>query len=225
MDQLRAIKGSADFFFVRHGESEGNRDGVIQGRTPSRLTATGRDQARRAGAWFKGKQIQAVLTSPLGRSAETAALISQEGALPAPEPVEDLMEIDVGLFTGMRGAEARERYPAEWKAFQHGSWEAVPGAERIDSLLARAGRVWDLLSTRALAGTTRILCVTHSGFLQWIIRATFGGRTWMPLFSGGGNCGVSHLRVTNTPQDGAPPGHMATWVLINSSIDPDAPSH
>ena len=50
---LRWFGGTADFYFIRHGESEANRDGVIQGRAPSRLTDTGAEQARQAGEWFR----------------------------------------------------------------------------------------------------------------------------------------------------------------------------
>jgi broad specificity phosphatase PhoE len=218
MKQLRALTGTVDFSFMRHGESEGNRDGIMQGRTPFRLTETGRAQAREAGGWFRGRGIDLVLTSPLPRAAETAAIVAEVAGMPPAEPVQELTEIGTGIFTGLRFTEAQARYPAQWQVFQQQSWEGVPDAERIEELLARAGRLWDLLAARAEAGRVRILCVTHSGFLQWIIRSTFGGRTWMPLFSGTGNCGVSHLRVTNAAQDGAPSGHMATWTMINADV-------
>ena len=218
MVDLRAFKGTADLWFMRHGESEGNRDGVIQGRTPSRLTETGREQALAAGDWFKGKGVDLVLTSPLARASETAALASERAGAPAPVVVPDLTEIDTGIFSGLTFRQAEARYPGEWQKFQQQSWEAVPEAERIETLLARAGAIWGGLAARAAEGRTRILCITHSGFLQWIIRSTFGGRTWMPLFSASDNCCVSHLRVTNTSREGAVLGHMATWVMINAPI-------
>ncbi len=76
MTQLRALTGTVDFYFMRHGESEGNRDGIMQGRTPFRLTETGRAQAREMGAWFRGRGIDLVLTSPLPRASETAAIVA-----------------------------------------------------------------------------------------------------------------------------------------------------
>ena len=60
-----------------------------------------------------------------------------------------------------------------------------------------AHRVWDLLAEMAGGGAHSILCVTHSGFLQWILRWTLGSRTWMPLFAAADNCCVSHLRIEN----------------------------
>ncbi len=49
----------------------------------------------------------------------------------------------------------------------------MPGAERAADLAARAGRLWEELAARA--GEGPLLCVTHSGTLQWIIKTTFGG--------------------------------------------------
>jgi broad specificity phosphatase PhoE len=218
MTQLRALSGTVDFYFMRHGESEGNRDGVIQGRTPSRLTEVGREQARQAGSWFRGRSIDLLLTSPLTRASETAAIVADAAGTTAPEIVEELTEIGTGIFSGLTFTQAGELHPAEFREFQQHSWEVVPGAEHIEELLGRAGSLWELLAARATAGCSGILCVTHSGFLQWIIRSTFGGRTWMPLFAGSGNCGVSHLRVSNAVQDGAPPGHLARWMMINADV-------
>src|SRR5690349_21774670 len=100
-DSLRGFKGSANLWFMRHGESEGNRDGLMQGRMPSRLTAAGRDQARAAGEWFRDKEIDLVLTSPLARAAETASLVAEAAGVPPPQELADLVEIGTGIFTGM----------------------------------------------------------------------------------------------------------------------------
>jgi broad specificity phosphatase PhoE len=217
MPDLRAFPGTADLYFIRHGQSESNREGIIQGRLPSRLTEEGRIQARAAGAWFAGKGLDLVLTSPLARASETAQIISAEvGA--ALLTAQELTEIDTGIFSGLTFTQAEERYPREWREFQGQSWEAVPEAERIPELLHRAELTWSRLAALALQGKGRVLCVTHGGFLQWIIRSTLGGRTWMPLFGSMGNCCVSHLRVVNTQLAENGRGHLATWMLINAPV-------
>ncbi len=140
------------------------------------------------------------------------------------EEREELNELDIGLFTGLSAGEARARYPAEWALFQAQSWEAVPGAERVDDLLARAGRLWDLLLERARAGEGPVLSVTHSGILQWILKATFGQRQWMPIVPMS-NCGVNRFRIRNHAA-GEPPGYYWEWALINHPTLPRAaPSH
>jgi broad specificity phosphatase PhoE len=217
MIDFRALSGTADFRFMRHAESEGNRDQRIQGRQPSCLTELGRQQAREAGRWLAGRGIRRVFASPLDRAAETAAIASAEAGLAAPEPLALLEEIDIGLFTGLSPEQAAARHPAEYAAFQRSSWDAVPGAETVDRLYARAMDLWRLLLARAAGGERSILCVTHSGFLQWIIKTTVGQRAWMPLFSAAGNCCVSHLRVDNRDTDGGRT-LLANWLLVNAPL-------
>ena len=217
MIDFRALSGTADFLFMRHGESEGNRDREMQGRQESRLTELGRAQARAAGRWLAGRGIGRVLASPLGRAMETAAIAASAAGIPAPEPLALLEEIDIGLFTGLTPGQAAERHPAEYAAFQRSSWDAVPGAETVDRLYARAMDLWRHLLARAAAGERSILCVTHSGFLQWIIKTTVGQRAWMPLFSASGNCCVSHLRVDNRDAAGGRT-LLATWLLVNAPV-------
>jgi broad specificity phosphatase PhoE len=219
MPDLRGFTGTADFYFIRHGQSAGNRDGVIQGRQPSRLTEDGRSQARAAGSWFAGRGIQLIITSPLARAEETARIIGEQAGVADVRPREDLTELDTGLFSGLTFAQAETRHPVEWQAFQRQSWEAVPRAERIEQLLARAETTWEHLAVLAGQGVRSVLCVTHSGFMQWLIKCSLGAhRGWMPLFGSAGNCSVSHLRVTNTPLAGGGQGHLATWLLINAAV-------
>jgi len=217
MIDFRSLPGAADFLFMRHAESEGNRNGLMQGRQESALTDLGRRQARDAGRWIAGRGIGRVLTSPQQRAVETAAITASEAGLPAPEPLALLEEIDIGLFSGLTYEQAAARHPAEYAAFERSSWEAVPGAETIAELYARAMDLWRFLLERAGAGERSILCVTHSGFLQWIIKATVGHRAWMPLFSASGNCCVSHLRVDNRDADGGRTLY-ANWLLVNAPV-------
>ncbi len=219
MVDLRTFHGSADLYFVRHGESEGNRAGLMQGRTPSRLTEAGRAQARAAGEWFRERGLGLVLTSPLARASQTADIICAAAGLPGPELVEDLTEIDTGVFSGLSMQEARARYPEDWVEFQAKSWDGVPGAERSSDLSARAERIWAELAARSARGASAVLCVTHSGTIQWVVSTSFGGRAWMPLLPAAENCCVSHLRITNGAPDGRPPSHMARWLMINAIVD------
>jgi broad specificity phosphatase PhoE len=215
MIDFRDLPGRADFWFMRHAESEGNRDRQMQGRQHSRLTELGRAQAREAGRWLAGRGVTRVLASPLERAMETALIAAAEAGLPAPEPLALLEEIDIGIFTGLSIEQAAARHPTEHAAFQRSSWDAVPGAESAGRLYDRAMDLWRALLVRALAGERSILCVTHSGFLQWIIKTTVGNRSWMPLFSASGNCCVSHLHVDNHDREGGRT-LLAVWQLVNA---------
>jgi broad specificity phosphatase PhoE len=206
------LDGRLDFYFLRHGHSEGNSARLIQGRGDYPLSQEGREQARRVAGWFADKTIRRVLASPLARAAETARIVAGELGLPEPEVLDELTELDTGLFTGLAASEIRERYPEAWCSFQGESWEGVPGAERAAELEARAGRIWERLAGPAAPGAAS-LCVTHSGTMQWILKTTFGCRTWMPVVPIG-NCAVSRFSVDNRLRE-EPVRRYAEWSLLN----------
>jgi broad specificity phosphatase PhoE len=215
MIDFHSIHGEAGFYFTRHGESEGNRAGIMQGRTPSTLTERGGEQARETGRWFRSRGIDIILSSPLARALQTAHIIGEEAGIPDVRSMEELTEIDTGIFSELTFDEARARFPDAWMEFQRLGWEGVPGAEKARSLAARAEAAWGRLFALFAENRRNILCVSHSGFLQWIIRSTLGLQTWMPLISTSGNCGITHLRVANAPLDGGGHSYYVNWTMIN----------
>lgn len=193
-----SIEHETRFYLVRHGESEGNARRTFQGRLDMPLAETGRAQARAVGAWLADKGIGCLYTSPLLRAAETAHIAAGTcGPNVQPRCDETFVEMDTGIFSGLGYDEAQVRYPEIFAAFRGQSWEAVPQAEKAEALYARAIAAWTLLRERAVSGEKALACISHSGFIQWMLRATFGCRAWMPLFSLG-NCGVSELLVVPT---------------------------
>jgi broad specificity phosphatase PhoE len=211
---LKDFHGTIDFFLLRHGKSEGNRQDIVQGHLDYPLSEEGREQARLTGIWLSGRNIQSVLCSPLERAVETARIAAQAAGLAQPLPLPRLMELETGIFTGLTLEEAAARFPQVWPRFQAASWEAVEGAEKISILKERAAAVWDTLiqETAAIRGKLPappsrfgVLAVTHAGFLQWLIKTVSGGGTWFPLFPMG-HCGIYQLSVTGT---------VIRWELIN----------
>lgn len=64
-------------YLVRHGETDWNIKGIIQGQTNIPLNKTGEIQARECGEYFKNKPIDAIISSPLMRAKKTTQLINQ----------------------------------------------------------------------------------------------------------------------------------------------------
>jgi broad specificity phosphatase PhoE len=218
MVDFQPIRGTADFFFIRHGESEGNRDGIIQGRSPSALTEKGRAQAREAGEWMRERNLDLILCSPLARAEQTARIIAEAAGVSEVRAVTDLVELDTGVFSDLTFEQARLGLPEAWRDFERMSWAGVPGAESVKSLTARAESVWRLLIGLHAGGKRSVLSVAHFGIIQWIIRTTLGCTSWMPLLSPKGNCAVSHLRVDNLPLNGGGFSYYASWLLINTPL-------
>ena len=193
-----SIEKETHFYLLRHGQSEGNASRTFQGLVDLPLAEKGRAQARAVGAWLADKGIGHLYASPLLRAAETARIIAQAcGSSQEPHLDDTFVEMDTGLFSGLGYEESQARFPEIFAAFQGQSWEAVPGAEKANALYARAIRAWGILRERALSGEKALACISHSGFIQWLVRATFGCRAWMPLFSIA-NCGVFELIVAPT---------------------------
>jgi len=219
---FHTLAGPCEFYFVRHGESESNADGLIQGHADSPLSKLGLDHAEAAGSWFSGRKIDAILTSPLSRAHQTAAAIARHAGMGEPEPLPELMELDTGILSGTRLADLPATDEALYQRFRVHSWEVVPEAERIDSLQTRAHTVWSRLIDLAHEGRRRIVCVSHGGMIQWLIKATIGGddQKWMPLFKVS-NCGIFLFRAESTLPDGATDtplpgtGYYGSWVHMN----------
>jgi len=214
---LRTLQKPAQFFFVRHGESEGNLRGQMQGHDNQPLTETGRDQARNTAAWFgsQGVRIDRVYASPLARAFETARILADSNGYHPPEPMESLKELYMGSFSGLTIPQIKERFPNEYRLFTVGSWEAVPGAEPVTSLAARALTAWEQLVRDANAGVSKIVSVTHGGMIQWILKTSFGttpesGTPWMPLIKAS-NCSVFLFSARPAGSD----WYYGQWSLMN----------
>ncbi|HET6826172.1 MAG TPA: histidine phosphatase family protein [Amnibacterium sp.] len=148
-----------DLVLVRHGETEWNRLGRVQGLSDIPLNETGRRQAREAGRRLRSQHWDAVAASPLARAAETAEIIAHEIGLPGPELVEALVERNYGEAEGMTGEDIDRRWHGELKARE--SRESV--LERVvPALLALAERHPD----------SQVLVVTHGGVIGSLVRMT-----------------------------------------------------
>ena len=110
---------------ARHGETQWNVDGLIQGANGDPLTTRGVAQARALAAALTHDAPFVLYTSPLERAVETAAANSEAVALPAVQ-LGDLAEADAGELTGLTGVQMREQYP-EFSAL----WDADPASAQM----------------------------------------------------------------------------------------------
>lgn len=158
-------------WLIRHGETEWARLGRHTGRTDIALTANGRAQARALGRRLTGHTFGLVLTSPLSRAAETAAIAGFGDAAVA-DP--DLMEWDYGEHEGRTTAEIRDDFP-DWTIWR-GPW---PAGETVDQVGARADRIVARLRDSDLHGDALVFAHGH---LLRILAARWIG---LPAVSGG----------------------------------------
>ena len=161
-------------YYIRHGETEWNADGRLQGTQDIPLNDLGRKQAANAGTILAdllardghSEQSVAFVASPLGRARSTMELVRSILKLPPRDyPVDDrLREIGYGQWEGSTLAQARLAHAEVFAQRQADKWTVpAPGGESYASVQLRMRHWYDslLADTVAVAhgGTARALMV------------------------------------------------------------------
>ncbi|PFR25673.1 histidine phosphatase family protein [Bacillus cereus] len=103
-------------YVTRHGETEWNIAKRMQGRKNSNLTDKGMLQAKQLGEHIKDIPLQAIYSSPSGRTMHTAELIKGERSIPIIAD-EHFYEINMGSWEGQMLADLEAKYPEEVHTF------------------------------------------------------------------------------------------------------------
>jgi broad specificity phosphatase PhoE len=151
-----------DLFLVRHGETEWSRARRHTGRTDLPLSPVGEAEARALGQHLDGLEVDRVLSSPMRRATDTAALAGFGDRV---ERNDDLLEFDYGDYEGLTTAEIRAARPG-WDLFRDG----CPGGETVETAATRARKLLGSLS----ASGGRVLLFSHGHQLR-ILTACFLG--------------------------------------------------
>lgn len=86
-------------YFLRHGETDWNLDGKMQGQQDIPLNSTGREQAYSAGQILQYQPIKRIVSSALSRAYETANIINSFLNVPITQTT-DLNELSAGICEG-----------------------------------------------------------------------------------------------------------------------------
>jgi broad specificity phosphatase PhoE len=100
---------AATFYFLRHGETDWNREGRYQGHSDVPLNATGLAQAQAAAERLATTKIDRIVSSPLIRALKTAAIVAENLGVPI-HPDRRLVERDFGSFNGLVIREVKARH-------------------------------------------------------------------------------------------------------------------
>ncbi len=146
----------AELILVRHGETDWNAAGRLQGHTDRPLSDYGRAQARRLAEELVGEEFDAIYASDLARARETAEIVAEQ------------LHHEVLLDPDLR--------EKNW-----GTWEGLTSTERLDvelvgestkehqqRMLAALGRI------AASHPSGRVLVVTHGGSMRRVQTEALG---------------------------------------------------
>jgi probable phosphoglycerate mutase len=157
---------------VRHGETDWNATGRIQGHNDTPLNTVGRRQARQVARRLAREPVRALYSSDLARAFETATIIGEPlGLTVVTSP--QLRERHYGAWEGLTAAEIQDRYPEQYAQWRTRSTDfAPPQGETISQLLTR-GLVE--LQTIARRHTRElVVVVTHGGLCYVLISHILG---------------------------------------------------
>lgn len=191
-------KGPLDLLVARHGESEGNRRGIVQGLADWPLSPKGREQAAlladRVRETFPA--LVAIYSSPLSRARETAEILRRRFENLSLRILPALREIHVGRLTGRPLEEMRRSDPLLARTLETGAsiadWD--PEAESYEESHRRArGLLARLLKRHAEGGA--ILLVTHAGFALHLAKALLGIAPSRRVFFPRRNASLAHFHV------------------------------
>lgn len=90
---------------TRHGETEENKQSIIQGHNPGKLSPEGIEQAKKVALRLKDETIDYIYSSDLARAADTAKEIAKFHTETPIKFTEELREIYLGSFQGKKRAD------------------------------------------------------------------------------------------------------------------------
>lgn len=163
-----AAQAQLTVYVARHGQTDWNRDGRIQGGTDNPLNATGREQAAALGRALADVKLDAVYTSSHQRARQTAEVF--EGRAPI-RAMDELRERFFGKFEGANDKDAT--IVADWNARRFTWDDAMDGGETLESQSRRAEAALRQIRARHPEGGT-VLLVGHGGINPLLVSHLIG---------------------------------------------------
>lgn len=181
------------FTLVRHGETEWNAQGILQGHGDPPLNELGRAQAARVAARLQALPFDAVVSSDLCRAMQTAEIIvaTRGGGEILAEP--RLRERALGRFEGMTLAQVRAAWPEDFALWARDTSSAPPGGERLDEMAKRVLACLQELAERHRGG--RLLVVAHGGPIKSVVCEALATPAIMQRRMWSGNCSITRVKL------------------------------
>lgn len=159
----------AHICIARHGETDWNAAGILQGWSDVPINERGRRQAHDLAAAFAGVGFVAVWSSPLVRARETAGIIAAALRLPSPSCHEGLKERHFGAIQGVPKSELAELNPLLLQQILRRNPAAdFEGGESMDEFADRILAAFAEIGLRHPG--ERVLVITHGWVLDVVAR-------------------------------------------------------
>ncbi|MFB5191132.1 histidine phosphatase family protein [Alicyclobacillus fastidiosus] len=175
-----------EIWLIRHGETDWNVSGRVQGWTDIPLNAVGREQARRLADYLEGVPFAHIYSSDLSRALDTAKAVAAKTGTPI-TTTKLLREQHFGQAEGLQRADKERRFP-----------NGAPGAETSQDVERRIGTFLTDLTNSNHSG--RFIVATHGGVIKGALR--WVGMKNVPITNTSITClkferGVFHVKAVN----------------------------
>lgn len=149
---------------IRHGETDWNTLGKLQGREDTELNELGRKQAIETAIYFGTEHWDAVVSSPLKRALETGQIIASYLSIQTVLVVDEIVERSYGAASGLLPEERRSRFPDG----------IIPDQEEFEHLRERGLVGLNKIATDFQG--KRVIVVSHGGLINSILYSLSGGK-------------------------------------------------
>jgi probable phosphoglycerate mutase len=157
--------------FIRHGQTDWNATGRMQGSSDIPLNDVGRQQAREAVGVLAGTAWDVIVSSPLMRARESAQIIADALGIELGRSYDLLVERDYGEGEGLTYAEIDARWPER----------DYPGLEPLDSVVARGTAALQQIAEEYPGKNVVIVC--HGTIIRYTL-ASLAGRKLEQITNG-----------------------------------------
>ena len=154
-------------YLIRHGETEWNSQGRIQGHTDIALSQIGLNQASSTAERLKNVKFDAAYSSDLSRTRDTAKIILGNANIPL-ESTATLREYHKGVFEGLTVEEYSKQYPDQYQASLVNDLDFSPtNGESARQVSVRMAQFSEVIKTKHNSDT--VLIVGHGGALRSLV--------------------------------------------------------
>jgi uncharacterized phosphatase len=148
---------------IRHGETDWNSLGKLQGTEDIELNDPGREQAIQTARYFETEPWDIMVSSPLKRAYETAQIIASRISITTIHVVDEIKERSYGSASGLLPDERRRLFPNG----------IIPDQEDFEHLRQRAMIGLTKIATDFKG--KKIIVVSHGGLTNSILYTLSGG--------------------------------------------------
>ncbi|OFY44232.1 MAG: hypothetical protein A2X18_01065 [Bacteroidetes bacterium GWF2_40_14] len=154
---------STTICIMRHGETDWNSSGRLQGTEDIELNDRGREQALEASSYFEKEAWDIVVSSPLKRAFETAEIIASRLSIHSVKIIDEIKERSYGSASGLLPEERGRRFPDG----------TIPDQEDFEKLRERAMTGLNRIANEFRG--KRIIIISHGGLTNSILYTISGG--------------------------------------------------